>query len=620
MSDDEACVAALRQIESLLARGDARAALAQSRDLLADERTPPLRIATACALAARAAQTEGLAEIAEPLWRVAVARSGTPADTADALANLGALLAGQQRGAEAEVCCDDALALDSDHVVALANLALRFAETGRVAEAETHYRRALALDPSNAPAHSNFGVLLAAAKRLDEAERSYRRALELAPEDASAHTNLGLLLQAHKRWSEAESHQRRALALSPQSAEIHSNLGNLLGERGDANEAEALLRRALVLDPARAATQHNLAVLLADQRRDAEAEPLFRRAIELRPGYPLARLGLSFLLLAQGRFEEGWPLHEARHDPALPDNGIAAPPLTLPAWRGEPLEGKAALVWPEQGLGDQIQFCRYASHLKARGAKTVTLVCQKPLQTLFESLGGVDRVVAADVVDNAFTVDDATLRAHDVWVFPLTLPMLLHTELATLPVSAPPYLRAPPDRVAAWAARVPRDAALNVGLVWRGNPLHDNDTDRSLPDLATLAPLWSVPGVRFVSLQPGRAALAANPPPATQPLLPLGHALRDFADTAAVLEAIDLLITVDTSIAHLAGALGKPCWVMLPWHKTDWRWLRDRDDSPWYPTSMRLFRQTRRGDWAGVVGRVHKALAARSRSVAEGAR
>lgn len=619
MSDDELCVTALRQVDSLLARGETRAALAQSGDLLASGRTPPARIATACALAARAAQAEGLAEMAEALWRQTIARSAAPGDTADALANLGALLAGQHRIAEAEACYDDALALDAEHVVAHANVALLLAEAGRTEPAETHYRHALALDPTNAPAHSNFGVLLAALKRPDEAERSYRRALDLAPDDASAHTNLGLLLQAQKRFDDAESHQRRALALRPGSIEILSNLGNLLAERGAVDEAETLLRRALAIDPLRAASHHNLAVLLADRRSDGEAEALFRRAIELRPGYPRSRLALGYLLLAQGRFDEGWRLHEARHDPALPDSGIAPPPLALPAWRGEALDGKAVLVWPEQGLGDQIQFCRHASQLKARGARTVTLVCQKPLRALFESLAGVDRVVAAEIVDNAFAVDDATLAAHDVWVFPLTLPMLLRIDLAALPATDPPYLRAPPDRASAWATRVPRDAALNVGLVWRGNPLHDNDTDRSLPGLATLAPLWSAHGVRFVSLQPGRAALDANPPPAAQPLLPLGHELRDFADTAAALETIDLLITVDTSIAHLAGALGKPCWVLLPWHKTDWRWLRDRDDSPWYPGTMRLFRQTRRGDWAEVIARVHAALAAHAGSGTEGA-
>ena len=201
----------------------------------------------------------------------------------------------------------------------------------------------------------------------------------------------------------------------------------------------------------------------------------------------------------------------------------------------------------------------------------------------------------------------------------MSLPALLRTDLSTLPEAAIPYLSAAPERTAAWAQRLGGDdaaappRALRVGLVWRGNPIHPNDAERSLPGLATLAPLASVTGVRFVSLQTEPAletgrdagALAFDPPPR-----PLGSELRDFADTAAVLAALDLLICVDTSIAHLAGALGRPCWVLLPRRKTDWRWLHERDDSPWYPVGMRLFRQTARGDWAAVVERVRTALAA----------
>jgi hypothetical protein len=268
------------------------------------------------------------------------------------------------------------------------------------------------------------------------------------------------------------------------------------------------------------------------------------------------------------------------------------------------------LFWPEQGLGDQIQFCRYVPRLKALGAARVTLVCQRPLCALFESLAGADSVVAADVVDNAFVVDPGTIASHDFWTFPLSVPALLGTDLATLPEVAMPYLAPPPDRVEAWRARLGAQAPLRVGLVWRGNPKHHNDAERSLPGLETLAPLWDVPGVRFFSLQAGRAGLAAQSASAGQPLQHLGANFVDFADTAAALELLDLLICVDTSIAHLAGAIAKPCWVMLPQHRTDWRWLRDRDDSPWYPAGMRLFRQADRGAWGPVVEHVRDALAA----------
>ncbi len=242
----------------------------------------------------------------------------------------------------------------------------------------------------------------------------------------------------------------------------------------------------------------------------------------------------------------------------------------------------------------------------------VACVCQQPLQALFETVPGVDRVVAADVVGNAFQIDAAELEGHDFWTFPISLAALLRTDLSKLPQAPLHYLHATPQRIEAWTRRCADHAygMLRVGLVWRGNPRHHNDADRLLPDLATLAPLWSVRGVRFFSLQAGSAGQAALAPPPGQPLLHLGSESADFADTAAALDAMDLLICVDTSIAHLAGAMAMPCWVLLPQYRTDWRWLRDRDDSSWYPTGMRLFRQARRGDWAGVVERAREALTA----------
>jgi Flp pilus assembly protein TadD len=609
VTEDSAWLARLLQVQATLRRGEAGEAFRQAGVLFSEGHAPPLRIGELCALTAEAAQSLGLSEVAEQMWPQAAAHATHPAAAADAWANLGALLASRQRTAEAEEADRHALQFAPDHAVALANLAVLLAETGRPEEAEACHRRVLERQPGNATTHSNLGVLLAALKRPEEAERHLRFALDLDPESASAHTNLGLLLQDQRRPQEAEAHQRRALAVAPGSAEIHSNLGNLLASLDRFAEAETLLRQALALDPDWATAHNNLGVLLADQLRDAEAEVHFRRALELRPGYPLARLDLSCLLLAQGRFEEGWRLHEARHDPALPDNGIPPPNLALPRWQGEPLAGRRLLVWPEQGLGDQIQFCRCVPRLKSAGAAFITLVCQRPLKALFDTLPGADAVLAADVVDNAFAIDPATLAEHDFWTFPLSAPALLGTDLSTLPEVAMPYLTAPADRADTWRARLPAaSGAVRVGLAWRGNPLHHNDADRSMPGLQTLAPLWSVPGVRFVSLQFGSAGLVAREAPADQPLIHLGDQLADFADTAGALAALDLLVCVDTSIAHLAGAMATPCWVLLPAHRTDWRWLRGRDDSPWYPIGMRLFRQAERGAWGPVVERVRDAL------------
>jgi Flp pilus assembly protein TadD len=563
----------LAEVELLLRRGDAQQAFVRCSELLADADLPVELAADLCNLAGAAAHTLGQAEMAETLWRQALMR-------ADADAAVGPLI----------------------------NLGVLYASQGRRADAEAAYRDALALEPDNATALTNLGVLLADLDRPDEAEACHRHAIERAPDDASAHTNLGLLLQAQRRHAEAEARQRCAVALAPERSEVHTNLGNLLADHGDPREAESHLRRALALASDAAPAQQNLGVFLAAQGRDADAEAAFRAALALRPTYPLAELNLSRLLLAQGRFAEGWRLHEARHHPALHDNGIPPPEVDIPAWRGESLAGKALLIWPEQGLGDQIQFCRYVPWLKQQGATRVTLVCQRPLAALFGTLPGVDAVVAADVVDNVFCTPGVDLGGHDFWTFPLSLPRLAGTDLSTLPAAPVPYLRSAPARAADWAARWqaveahdPGARALRVGVVWRGNPKHDNDADRSLPGLATLAPLWSVPGVRFASLQAGRAAADA-------PVLDWGGELRDFADTAAAVGALDLLVCVDTSIAHLAGALGRPCWVLLPQHRTDWRWLRERDDSPWYPIGMRLFRQPARGAWSPVVDAVRNAL------------
>jgi Flp pilus assembly protein TadD len=612
---DAAFVQKLLQIEASIADGRAADALVRSNELFADQDIPPWRVADLCRLTAEAAQALDMLPLAMTMWGEAAAHAASDQEAADAHVSLGVFLARSQRGGMssadaaggARSSFERALALAPDHVNALANLAVLHADAGDLTLAEHLHRRVLELDPENATTHTNLGVLLASTKRLGEAEQQHRQAIALKPESASAHTNLGLLLQQLERFDEAEQHQRRALDFAPRSAAIHSNLGNLLARRGHETQAEALLRKALAIDPNWAAAHCNLGVLLADQLRDAEAEPHFRRALELRPAYPLAQLDLSCLLLAQGRFEEGWRLHEARHDPALVDNGIPAPNVDLPRWRGEPLMGKSLLFWPEQGLGDQIQFCRYVPRLKALGAARITLVCQKPLVALFSTLAGADAVIGADVIDNAFHVDEGTLADHDYWTFPLSAPSLLRTDLTTLPEVAIPYLRAP-ARPAQNLANASAAHSLHVGLVWRGNPRHNNDAERSLPSVHALAPLWSVPGVRFTSLQAGSVGLAANVPIDGQPLAHIGHELRDFADTAAALETLDLLICVDTSIAHLAGAMGKPCWVMLPHRKTDWRWLRDRDDSPWYPIGMRLFRQSRRGDWAEVMERVRVAL------------
>lgn len=471
------------------------------------------------------------------------------------------------------------------------------------ADAARYWQRLGELAPDYAQAWNGLGVALQRLGAVTEAEAAWRRALALLPDDANLHTNLGLLLEERGALAEAEQHQRRAVALDPDSAPILTNLGDLLAHHGQPDEAHALYRAALARDPAFATAHCNLGVLLADQGDARAAEAAFRHALALRPDFPQCRVNLAQLLLIQGRFDEGWPLHESRLARARQKGEVPSTTAT-PQWQGEPLHGRSIIVLPEQGYGDEIQFCRYVPWLKSLGARHVTLACRPGLTKLMQTLAGADQVVDQDE-------GLALLPRHDYWTVLLSLPLHAGTRLESVPANIP-YLHPDPERVRqrvpqldATAAPAPLGNGLRVGLVWRGNPNHLNDPARSLPALDTLAPLWAVPGIRFFSLQKSR--LPQPPAPRAQPLVDLAPHIDDFADTAALLSGLDLLISVDTAVAHLAGALGCPCWLLLPAHKADWRWLEGRTDSPWYP-GLRLFRQQEHDNWRPVVASVASAL------------
>lgn len=508
--------------------------------------------------------------------------------------NLAILLASRQCDEEAANCYRQAIQADPANAAAHANLGVLLAGRQQVEAAEQYYRQALVLDPEHAAAHLGLGVLLAQRNQLAEAEQHYRQAIALHPQSAEAHTNLGLLLEKLQQSEAAEQCHRTALSCNAGHAEIHSNLANLLAAQRREEEAEQHYRRALELKPDDAIICSNSGALLATLKRDEQAEQLFRQAIALSPGYALAHLNLAQLLLSQGRYREGWVHYEARYAAALPDQVPFPSHLSCPQWRGESLAGKSLLVWTEQGLGDEIQFCRFLPQLRSQCAR-ITLVCKMPLVPLLETLAGVDEVLAYEA--------GADPGTHDYWTPPLSLPLHCATTLENIPDQLP-YLHALPERIERWAPRLPQ-SGFRVGLVWQGNIRHSNDSERSLPGLETLAPLWSIPGLSLVGLQKDARGTAAS---ADLPLLELGEELADLADTAAVVAQLDLLISVDSAVAHLAGALGKPCWLLLPAHKTDWRWLNARGDTPWYPGVMRLFRQQQRGDWTPLIEQVRQAL------------
>jgi Flp pilus assembly protein TadD len=424
------------------------------------------------------------------------------------------------------------------------------------------------------------------------AEASFRAALRLDGGLAEAHANLGWLLERQGRIKEAEASYRAALALDAMQAQTHGNLASLLAGQKRFADAEDAYHQAIRLAPESPATWSNLGVLYASMRREVDAERCYGMALSLDGTHAGARFNLSYILLRQGRFEEGWACLEARDWYA----GLASR-LPCPRWRGEALAGKSLIIGVEAGLGDMIQFCRYASLLKARGAARITLICHPPLRNLFQTLAAADQVIGLD--------EGLPEGQYDYWTPPLSLPFYCATRVHTIPADIP-YLFPCPEAVARRAVELPA-GGVRVGLVWKGNPAFENDADRSLPGLATLAPLWRVAGISFVSLQKGagEGEAAASPPGRPIHCLPLG----DFADTAAVVANLDLVIAVDTAVAHLAGALGKPCWLLLPWYKTDWRWLEGRDDTPWYPVVMRLFRQPAMGEWGRVMEEVAQALA-----------
>lgn len=491
-------------------------------------------------------------------------------DQAETLNSLGCWLYGRRQLPQAEHAFELALSIKPDWPAALSNLSLVLRDQQREAEAQASLRRALTLAPDYLAARNNLAILLWQTGRLGDAEAQYRQILSIEPDYPLAHNNLGLVLLDLGRPQDAEVAFRHALAIDAGSAEMHNNLGNALNR----------------------------------QRRSNEAMAAYREALALRPDYPTARGNLAMLLLSLGAFEEGWRTYEARNDASAGATVGQPPPVPWPRWRGAPLEGKSLLVWPEQGYGDLLQFCRYLPLLKARGA-TISLASPPALTRLFESLAGVDAIYPLD--------GKSTIPRHDYWSLMLSLPTWCGTTLDTIPARTP-YLRAPAGLTREWRARLPADA-FKVGLVWAGDPRpHDRgsnaiDKRRSLPARAfvPLLRIAETAGVRFVSLQKGAASQPQieDLPPDLRPFDPMGD-VHDFADTAAIIECLDLVICVDTSVAHLAGALDKPVWILSRYDGC-WRWLRDRDDTPWYPRA-RLFRQTVPGDWTEVIDRVAQAL------------
>jgi Flp pilus assembly protein TadD len=478
--------------------------------------------------------------------------------------------------------------------VAHGNLSVALWYGKRLSEAEVHCRRAIALNRDYAPPYKVLSELLLDRHDMAGALDCYDRMAALEPEFPAAHNNAGLLLRKMGRHQEAEAAFARAVALKPFDPRVRFNY--LLGRRDKDTmpEAIACCRRSLEQYPDSADVMTNLAVCLHLSGQYEEALPWFERAIALKPDLHEARFNLSLLALVCGDYARGFEDYEKRWQLLE----VQKPRFTQREWQGEPLDGKTILLHAEQGLGDTIQCLRYVPLVAARGGRVIVRL-ERTLVRLAASLS--DKIV--------ITPTSAPLPAFDVWCPMFGLPRIFGTRLDSIP-STTPYLGVRPVIAERWRQRLQNLSGLKVGLVWAGSPRHVNDFHRSI-DFARLKPILDVAGVSFVSLQlgPRGADLAALPPgtitaPAAE--------FKDFAETAGAILNLDLVIAVDTSVVHLTGALGKPAWVMLPF-SPDWRWLRDRADSPWYPT-LRLYRQRQRGDWDEVIARVAADLRERAAS------
>lgn len=509
----------------------------------------------------------------------------------NALYCLGMALHGLNRPAEALASYERAIALVPDLVQAHNNRGLVLEQMGRVGEALASYDKALAINPTHAVAHSNRGNALSQLERFDEALTSYERAIALNPRNANAFYNRGIALSRLQRHEEAVASYDRAIALMPNYAKAHTNRGLSLAALRRHDEALASLQQALALAPKSAEASNNLGNTLRDMGRYSEALVHYDRAAALSPELADVQLNKAYVKILLGDYSEGWRLHEARWRHS--NRKIVPRNFPQPLWTGHgDLVGKTILLHAEQGYGDSIQFSRYVPRVEALGAD-VLLDAPQPLVGLLSTLTDSVRVIPSG----------SRLPDFDCHCPLMSLPFAFGTTVDSVPADTP-YLTVAADKQVQWRDRIGPPTKPRIGLVWSGNPQHTNDHNRSIL-LALLNEILEA-DCEFHCLQKDirptdRVALNEYAS------IRLHEAeLVDFSDAAALITEMDLVVTVDTAAAHLAGALGKTVWVLLPF-SPDYRWLIERDDSPWYPTA-RLFRQSRAGDWISVVARLRAEL------------
>jgi tetratricopeptide (TPR) repeat protein len=505
---------------------------------------------------------------------------------ADAVFQRGNALMGLDRTTEALAAFEGAIALDPAHVDAMVNRGNALFKLKRVAEAADAFADAAAAAPGHAGILNNYGQALDEAGRWVEALACFDSALASDPAYVPAMINRAKSLLSLDRPAEALSGIDHALEFVPDKVTALNIRGRALAALGRTMEALAVFESVVALAPDWPHGYNNRGSAQAALNRFAAARASFSIATEIDPTLASAHTNEAIAHLVEGDFARGWSKYEWRWQKPRQ--------FTAPLWLGgEPLAGRTLLIYPEQGLGDTLQCVRYAALAAAQGARVIAEV-QAPLRPVMVGVEGISEVVT----------EGECLPPHDLRCPMLSLPLAFATTLVTVP-NRVPYIVAAPERIAAWRVRMPHAGKARIGLVWAGNRGHHNNRNRSIA-LERLAPLLAVPGIDWIALQTeiaddDRAVLDAHPE-ATN----LGDALLDFGDTAAVMASLDLVVSVDTAAVHLAGAMAKPVWVLLPF-SPDWRWLLDRRDSPWYPTA-KLFRQPSPGDWDSVIAEVVREL------------
>lgn len=491
---------------------------------------------------------------------------------------------------QALVFFDKAIVLNPNYAPVYSNRGNALQALGRFEEAQNYYNKAISIDPHYADAYLNIGNNMRSIGEPEKALANYDFAISLKPNHAGLFCNRGNALYDLRRFEEAIVAYDQALAINPNYAQALSNRGVSLYNLNHFDEALAYYNKAITVDPNYIEAYSNRGNALQAQQRYQEAYDSYMQALAINPAYLDADYNAGVCLLTLGDFTNGWAKYESRWK--VKNFVNQKPQYPKPEWTGQAIDGKTLLIYTEQGLGDGMQFCRYAKLVHQLGA-TVLLVVPDALKALLNPLAGIAAIFNRD----------ENLPDFDYYCTSISVPHILKTDLSNIPNEVP-YLFADPARVNAWKAQLGEKKKLRIGLAWSGNIAFRDDRNRSIR-LEQLNAL-RFDQVEFFCLQKELREHDVNALTARPDIQTFTEQFDNFTDTAALIELMDLVITIDTSVAHLAAAMGKPVWIMLR-YAPDWRWLLEREDSPWYPT-IRLFRQPNLGDWDNVIARVKDAL------------